>query len=151
VIISESALSSKTAWLKDKAVPILTVEGANSDELSMGDGGSSSGGNSKYIIITENHPITAGFATGVPIEVTTSTKNLGHMTGWSDGSGLLKLAHYDSSGEQKAKILIVDANGELVDGSFAAEKRVFFGVQYFDKLTQDGVTLFDNALNWVTS
>jgi hypothetical protein len=73
------------------------------------------------------------------------------MTGWSDGSGLLKLAHYDSSGAQKAKILIVDAGGELVDSSFAAEKRVFFGAQYFDKLTQDGKTLFNNALVWATS
>ena len=151
VIISESVKSSKTEWLKNQAVPILTVEGANSDELAMGDGGSSSGGNSKNIIITESHPITAGFTTGVPIQVTTSTKHLGHMTGWSDGSGIVKLAHYDTSGsEEMAKILIVDKDGELVDGSFAAEKRVFFGAQYFANLTADGITLFDNSLDWLT-
>ena len=84
------------------------------------------------------------------VALVTSTNNLGHMTGWSDGSGMVKLAHYDTNGSvEKAKILIVDAGGELVDGSFAVEKRVFFGAQYFGNLTDDGKTMFNQALNWL--
>jgi len=152
VIISESVKSSKTDWLKHVVVPIVTVEGANADELSMGNGGSSKGGKSKYIIIDnpDSHPITAGFAAGVPIQVTTSANHLGHMTGY-DGYGLQELAHYDTNGAEKAKILVADAGALLVDGSSAADKRVFFGAKYFDKLTQDGKTLFNNALVWATS
>jgi len=152
VIISESAKSSKIDWLHNEAIPILTVDGENAEELEMGDGGSSKGGNSKFIIITQAHPITAGFALGVPIQVSTSTNNLGHMTEWDeDGSQVKLLANYDTSGEQKAKILAVDKLGLLVDGTQAPEKRVFFGAQYFANLTSDGVLLFDQALSWVTA
>ena len=152
VVISESVHSSKTAWLHDEAVPILTVEGANADELAMGDGGSSKGGNNKYIIIAKDHPITAGFTVGQQVQVTTSTNNLGHMTGWDEnGSGVELLANYDINGDTKAKILAVDKFGFLVDGTQAPEKRVFFGAQYFANLTPAGETLFDQAFAWVTT
>ncbi len=154
IVISESVLSSKTAWLKDVNKPILTVEGANSDELAMGDGGSSSAGKSKYVIIDdpESHPITAGLGipAGVPIQVTTSTSHLGHMTGY-EGTGVQELAHYDSSGTEKAKILVVNAGATLFDGTPAENKRVFFGAQYFDKLNDLGVALFDQALYWAAN
>jgi len=152
VIISESAKSSKIDWLHNEAIPILTVDGENAEELEMGDGGSSKGGNSKFIIITQAHPITAGFALGVPIQVSTSTNNLGHMTEWDeDGSQVKLLANYDTNGEQKAKILAVDKLGLLVDGTQAPEKRVFFGAQYFANLTSEGVQLFDQAFAWATA
>ena len=150
VIISESVKSSKTGGLKDAIVPILTVEGANSDELAMADGGSSKSGKSKYIIIDDPsaHYITQGFAAGVPIQVTTSVNNLGHMKGY-EGYGLEELAHYDTTGSTKAKILVADAGAALVDGtSTAADKRVFFGAQYFANLNDNGITLFDRALEW---
>jgi len=38
----------------------------------------------------------------------------------------------------------------LVDGSNAAEKRVFFGAQYFNNLNANGITLFNNALEWLS-
>jgi len=118
----------------------------------MGDGGSSKGGNDKYIIITQAHPITAGFALGVPIQVTTSTSHLGHMTGWDEnGSGVELLANYDTDGATKAKILAVDKLGLLVDGTQAPEKRVFFGAQYFANLTSEGVILFDQAFDWAAA
>jgi hypothetical protein len=150
LIISESVKSSKTGELKDAAVPILTLEGANSDELAMADGGSSKGGKSKSIIIDDPsaHYITQGFAAGVPIPVTTSVNNLGHMKGY-EGYGLEELARYDTSGSPKAKILVADAGAALVDGtSTAADKRVFFGAQYFANLNDNGITLFDRALEW---
>jgi len=148
IVISESVLSSNTDWLKDAQVPILTVEGSNSDELEMGDGGSSSGGGSKFISIAQPHPITVGFS-GI-VEVTTSSNNLGHMTGWNAGSGIKALAYYEDSGDIKAKILAVEKDGMLVDGSEAADKRVFFGAQYFGHLNGNGIQLFNQALDWLS-
>jgi len=152
VVISESVYSSRTAWLKDEIVPILSVEGAVYDELYMADGGSSSAGKSKYIIIDdpESHPITAGLGitAGVPIQVTTSTKHLGHMTSYAAGGQ--ELAHYDTNGSEKAKILVFDVGAQLIEGS-AADKRVFFGAKYFDNLNDIGVALFDQALYWAAN
>ena len=106
--------------------------------------------NSKYIIINNPaaHPITQGFAAGVPIQVTTSSSNLGYISGYS--KGVKELGHYDTSGTVKAKILAVDAGALLIDGSSAAEKRVFFGAQYFGNLNSNGIKLFDNALKWLS-
>jgi len=149
IVISASAELEETAWLKDALAPILTIQGEDSDELAMGDGGSSKGGKSKYIIIDNPsaHYITQGFAAGVPIQVSTSVDNLGHMTGY-DGYGIQELAHYDTNGAVKAKILVADSGALLVDGSSAADKRVFFGAQHFDNLNANGITLFDRALEW---
>ena len=76
---------------------------------------------------------------------------MGYIAGWDAGSSqVLKLAHYSGNGAQKAKILVAGEGDILVDGSTAAGKRVFFGVQYFDNLTDDGKKLFNNALEWAS-
>ena len=146
VVISESVGSSNAAWLKNQAVPIFTVEGANNDELEMGSGGSSSGGADTQINITDNsHYITSVFPLGVRT-VTTVATNLGYMSGWANG--VTKLAHYNSN-STLAKLLYVDAGGVLQGGvNTAAERRVFFAAQYFANLTADGVTLFNRSLDW---
>ena len=56
-----------------------------------------------------------------------------------------------SSGTEKAKILVVNAGATLFDGTPAENKRVFFGAQYFDKLNDLGVALFDQALYWAAN
>ena len=152
VVISESSTSAKTAWLKNKQVGILTLDGANWDELDLGNRGSSEGGGSKKIVITDNtHYITSGFKLGSVVTVTTPSSHLGYIAGWDAGSSqVLKLAHHTGNGAQKAKILVAGEGDILVDGSTAAGKRVFFGVQYFDNLTDDGKKLFNNALEWAS-
>jgi len=145
VVISESVLSSNIAWLKDQAVSIFTVAGTNWDELEMGSGGSSSGGGDTDIKPDNSHYITGVFSNAVRT-VTTVATNLGDMSGWANG--VRKLAHYKSN-STLAKLLYVEAGGVLQGGvNTAAERRVFFGVQYFANLTADGITLFNRSLNW---
>ena len=147
VVISESVGSSNNAWLKAQAVGILTVEGSNWDELEMGSAGGASGGADTQINITDNtHYITSVFTTGVRA-VTTVTTNLGSMSGWANGVG--KLAHYNSN-STLAKLLYVDIGGVLQGGiNTAADRRAFWGAQYFANLTADGITIFNRALDWV--
>ena len=147
VVISESVLSFKTAWLKNEAVGLLTLEGANWDELELGSAGSSAGGGDTDIDITDNtHYITAVFPTGVRT-VTTATTNLGEMRGWANGVN--KLGHYAAS-PTMAKLLEVEKGGILQGGvNTAAERRVFLGAQFFGNLNADGKTLFNRSLDWV--
>jgi len=153
IVISESVKSERTKWLKTVNTPILTVEGANFDELEMADGGSSSAGKSKFVKFNdpESHPISAGLGIvpGEPVQVTTKTTNLGHMTSYADGAQ--EIAHYQTTGKIKAKILVVDFGAELADGSSAPAKRALFGAQYFDNLTEFGVILFDRTLEWAAN
>ncbi|MCH7933624.1 MAG: hypothetical protein IIC36_06470, partial [Gemmatimonadetes bacterium] len=147
VVISESVGSSSTAWLKTEVVGILTLEGSNWDEFEMGSAGTSDLGADTQINITDNtHYITSVFPTGV-LTVTTVTTNLGSMSGWANGVG--KLAHYNSN-SALAKLLYVDIGGVLQGGvNTAADRRAFWGAQYFANLTADGITIFNRALDWV--
>ena len=146
VAISESAGSSNNAWLKAQAVGIFFVEGSNWDELEIGTGGDATGGGDTQINITDNsHYITSVFPTGVRT-VTTVATNLGQISGWANG--VTKLAHYNSS-PTLAKLAYVDNGGVLNGGvNIAAERRAFFGAQYFANLTADGITLFNRAFDW---
>jgi hypothetical protein len=151
VVISESTLSSNTAWLKNIAVPILTVEGQNWDEFDMGTGGDSNLGGSLDIDITDNtHYITSVFPLGVLTinNAGTNTSNdLGYMAGWANGVN--KLANYTSNASW-ARLTYVDKGGALVTSGTAAERRVFFGARYFGQLNSDGVKIFDRSLQWVS-
>ena len=145
VVISESVLSSDAEWLGDTSTAILTLEGANYDELNMGFRGKSGEGGEENINITSNHPIitNAGFAAGQTITVTYDNDHLGFMK--SDASyGTESLAKYDGT-LNDSKILIADA--VPLDGT---GKRVFFGAQFFANLNADGIKLFDSALQWVS-
>ena len=146
VAISESAGSSNNAWLKAEAVGIFFVEGSNWDELEFGSAGDASSGGDTQIDITDNsHYITAVFPIGVRT-VTTVATNLGQISGWANG--VTKLAHYNTS-PTLAKLAYVDNGGVLNGGvNTAAERRAFFGAQYFANLTADGITLFNRAFNW---
>jgi len=153
IVVSESVKSEHTKWLKTVTKPILTVEGANFDELELAVGGSSSGGKSKYIVVNapESHQITAGLGIvpGVPVQVTTKVNHLGHMTNYA--AGVQEIAHYESTGGSvKGKILVINTGDVLVEGT-APAKRAFYGAQYFDNLNELGVTLFDRTLEWVVS
>jgi len=151
VVISESTLSGNTAWLKNIAVPILTVEGQNWDEFDMGTGGDSNLGGSLDIDITDNtHYITSVFPLGVLTinNAGTNTSNdLGYMAGWANG--VKKLANYTSNSSW-ARLTYVDKGGALVTSGTAAERRVFFGARYFAQLNSDGVKIFDRSLQWVS-
>jgi len=146
VVISESVHSENTEWLKFKGVGILTLEGNTDDDLGLADEGSSKGGKSTNMVIVDNtHPITQGFSGTVTVSI--NSKHLGDMEGWANDVTLL--GHYEGSPE-KAKLLVIDANQILTDGTTSPDKRVFYGVQFFKNLTVDGKTLFDNALTWVS-
>jgi hypothetical protein len=143
IVISESVSSGKMQWLRNVSTPILTVEGANHDELFGGDGGKSDEGDEEQIKITSNHPIitNAGFHQGQTITVTTDDENLGFMK--NNMAGVDELAHYDGESDMH-KILAADAG--VIHGD--AGKRVFFGAQYFNDLNTNGVALFDSAVDW---
>jgi hypothetical protein len=151
VVISESTLSVNSGWLKNIAVPILTVEGQNWDEYDMGTGGDSNLGGSLDIDITDNtHYITSVFPLGVLTinNAGTDTNNdLGYMAGWANG--VKKLANYTSN-TSWARLTYVDKGGALVTSGTAAERRVFFGARYFGQLNSDGVKIFDRSLQWVS-
>ena len=147
VVISESVSSKNTKWLQNKAVGILTLEGATNDDLGLAaKGKSKAGGSTEMVIVDNTHPITSSFSLG-SLTVTTSDEHLGMMKGWSNDVTLL--GHYDGSPE-KAKLLVIDVGKIQSNGNLAADKRVFYGVQFFNNLTVDGKTIFDNALAWVS-
>ena len=151
IVISESVLSANTAWLKPYAVPILTVEGQNWDELSMGTSGDSNlGGSLDIDIVNNTHFITSVYPLGtltINTAGTNTSNDLGYMAGWANG--VTDLATYTSNSSW-ARLLVVDKGGALVTSGTAAERRVFFGARYFGELTSDGIRIFDRALAWVS-
>jgi uncharacterized repeat protein (TIGR01451 family) len=144
IVISESVSSGKTQWLRNVSTPILTVEGANHDELFGDDGGKSDDGDEENIKIVSNHTIitNAGFHQGQNITVATDEDHLGYMK--NNMAGVDELAHYD---DESDKFMILAADAGVIHGD--AGKRVFFGAQYFNILNANGVVLFNSALDWV--
>jgi len=146
IVASESIGSSNTNWMKEKGAPIITVEGAQFDELDLGTGGGSLSATDNTIDITDNtHYITATYPTGV-ITVTTDNSGLGEMNGWAND--VQKLAHYvnDVTG---AKLLAIENGGTLANASAtAAERRAFFGQQDTIDFNSNGDDIFIRALNW---
>ena len=122
------------------------MEGANHDELFGDDGGKSGEGGETHIKITSTHTIitNAGFTSGQTIQVTNNNEHLGFMN--NNLAGVDELAHYDGKSNEH-KLLAADAG--VISGS--AGKRVFYGVQFFDNLTANGVALFDSALEWAAA
>jgi len=120
----------------------------------MGYKGKSGAGGETSINITSDHFIilNAESKLGIPLQgltipVTNNSKHLGFMK--SDASyGTESLANYDGK-PNKSKILIADA-GALVNEPTAG-KRVFFGAQFFGNLNDNGVALFDSAVEWVAA
>jgi len=151
IVISESVLSANTAWLKPYAVPILTVEGQNWDELSMGTSGDSNLGGSLDINIVDNsHFITSVYPLGAVTINTAGTNtgnDLGYMSGWANG--VKSLANYTFNSNW-SRLEYVEKGDLLVTSGTAAERRVFYGARYFGELTSDGVRIFDRSLAWVS-
>jgi len=100
------------------------------------------------IKITEDHPITAGFAIDQEVTITTGQSEIW----WSadqQAPGSLSLAH-ELEDETRLFLTIVDAGGELNDGSMAEARRVMLGLtdNTFSTLTEDGLTLFGQSIDW---
>ena len=152
VVVSESVSSSNLEWLRDSPADLLTLEGANHDELFGDDGGkSAAGGETSIEITSQPHAIitNAESKLGIPlqgqtIEVTNNDEHLGFMK--NNDPDVKELANYEGK-PNKAKILAADAG--VTDTN--AGKRVFFGAQYFDNLNAAGVALFDSAVEWAAA
>ena len=162
VVISDSADSIKTNWLKDEAVGILTLDALpnpNANRFCLASIGDDNRPVTPWMTVTNNtHYITKIFnGTRIPpfdVDVGGGTEAGGNMRGW-EGYGVLSLGHYQGLPPQ-SKLLVVEKRGTLVSfgtggcqfAGTAADRRVFFGARLFGNLTNDGKEVFDHAFNW---
>ena len=149
IVISASITSSNVAWIGNTtATGVITMEGFNYDEFGLGTGGSDTTANDDTVNITNVlHTITSGFSVG-QINATYHTTNQGHMLGW--GNDVKALAVYASS-PARAKILAVDKGEILAGGNTAGGRRAAFLQTNGSDLNQNGIILWQNALDWAAS
>lgn len=100
------------------------------------------------ITITDNHLITAGFAIGQDVTITTGQAEVWWSTG-QQAPGSLSLAH-EMGDPSRLFLTIVDEGGELNDGSLAPARRMMLGMtdSTFNAFTDDGRQLFGQAVDW---
>jgi hypothetical protein len=101
-------------------------------------------------IVDGAHPITAGFSAGQVVEIFNGTAAV--RVWWSVSpvaSGAQSLAE-DVDDSSHGFLTIVDEGGMLMSGSAAAGRRVMFGIgdTTFSSMTEDGKTLFGQAVDW---
>lgn len=147
IVISESVTSGNTGWLKNRIVPILTIEGCNNDEYELASTGvSDTTADTDVDIVDDTHYIAAGLSGTVTAY--TVAANIGYMSGWAND--VKPIARFNAAPTQ-ATVLYVEKGGLLRGGvNTAAERRVFVAAQYFNNLGANGVSLFNAALEWAT-
>ena len=154
VLILSSTFGSGTARNKfqDSVIPILNWEEA----LARDAGGEFAMSSDRLkdisdhsIVIKEDHPITAGF----PVDSTVVMTDGSAEFWWSAGDlapGSLSLA-CDDDDENNFFLQIIEQGDELLDGSPAPGRRLMLGFTdaTFNFLTEDGLTLFGQAVDWL--
>lgn len=167
VVISDSADSAETAWLKNKVVGILTVDAHNNEEFCLASTSEDNRPPLNVITITDipphtwPHYITQEFGPLIPnpkdVQVGgTQSDSGGYMAGW--GNSVKSLAYYQGS-PASSTLLVVAQGGTLVSfgitgacrpgfAGSAAARRVFFGARLFGNLNAAGREMFDRAFAW---
>ena len=137
----------------DSATPILNWEEAVADngagEFMITAGRPKDNVATDHVItITDNHLITAGFAIGQDVTITTGQAEVWWSTG-QQAPGSLSLAH-EMGDPSRLFLTIVDEGGELNDGSLAPARRMMLGMtdSLFNAFTDDGRQLFGQAVDW---
>ena len=153
VISSTLGSGSVRGKFQNSTVGVLNLEEAIADN-----GGGEfmiTGGRTKdnvatdhVITITEDHLITAGFAIGQDVTITTGQAEVWWSTG-QQAPGSLSLAH-EMGDPSRLFLTIVDEGGELNDGSLAPGRRMMLGMtdSTFNAFTEDGQQLFGQAVDW---
>lgn len=133
-------------WLANQAVPILTVDAQNYNEFQLGTSQSRNGGGATGTIFAA-HFITEIFPIGPPPITLDTGGQRGRIQGFTND--VTMLVHYGTN-TARAKILVVEAGGLLVDGvTNAPAKRAFFGAREFGFLNNDGISLFNRTIAWL--
>ena len=154
VLILSSTFGSGSARGKfqDSVIPILNWEEA----LLRDTGGEFSMASDRpkdtsehSIIIKEEHPITAGFDVDSTVVLTEDAAEFWWATG-DLAPGSVALA-CDDDDDFNSFLQIIEPGDELLSGDPAPGKRVMLGFtdNTFNFLTDDGLTLFGQAIDWL--
>lgn len=157
VVISDSADSCRTWWLKNEDVGILTLDGKTNDELCLARVGKDNRPPLEVVTITPpTHYVTQDFGFGNLTVGKGEDVSGGYMEQW--GNNVESLAYYQGS-PASSTLLVVDKGGTLVSftggqtsvcqsAGVAEGRRVFFGARLFGDLIANGVRVFDRAFEW---
>lgn len=101
------------------------------------------------ISIVEEHQITAGFAIGQEVTISTGQTEVWWSTG-QQAPGSLSLAT-ELEDSNRLFMTIVETDGELNDGTLARARRVMMGMtdSTFNLFTDDGKLLFGQSVDWI--
>ena len=137
----------------DSAIPVVNWEEAIADngagEYMITAGRPKDNVATDHVItILEDHPITAGFAVGTDVTISTGQTEVW----WSNGQqapGSLSLAH-EMGDPSRLFLTIVEKDGELNNGNLAEERRVMLGMtdNTFNSFTDDMKTIFGQSIDW---
>ena len=144
--------------LHDSPVPIVNMEeavaGDRGGEFAVTQGRTKETEVDHQVLITTNHPITAGFTVGQTVQVMGGTL-AGQELWWSTGMqapGASSLAEDDDT-SANLFVTIVDSGGTLLTGAPAPCRRVMFGMtdRSFSSFTPEGQRLFGQAVDWAAA
>ncbi len=138
-------------------IPILMLEQAVADSMQYGVDGTNTGNLREWVVTDNTHPITDGFSLG-NIQVQDWEKpelpgtGLAYITEpIAEGAQVLATTPDD---EAQITALAIDAGATLLDGSSAANRRVFLGYADWNfglnVMTDESWQLVDSAIQWLT-
>ena len=156
VIISSTVSSgSVRGKFHDSVVPVLNWESVITDNDQPGEFGVTTRLNESEsnhsIRITGAHAITEGFLVGEVVQLVTGAESVF----WSvapEAVAVVHLAEDDDTPSNKF-LSVVEKGGALMGGGSAPARRVMFGLKgtTFGSLTEDGRTLFGQAIDWAAA
>lgn len=156
VIISSTVSSgSIRGKFHDSAVPVLNWESVITDNDRAGEFGVTTRLNESEsnhrIRITGAHPITAGFTVGEVVLLVSGAESVF----WSvapESEDVIHLAEDDDTSSNKF-LSVVEEGAALMGGGSAPARRVMFGLKgtTFRSLTEEGRTLFGQAIDWAAA
>lgn len=148
VYISESINSGNLGTkLRDNPIGVVSEEGYLADDFKFSNRNEYGSNFSDGLVLNNIHPVTSGLSLGA-IEVLTQS----HRGREYRGSLAVESETLMTSTSGRPILVVGEAGIALRDGYTAAGRRVFlpWGDQNFrfEWLTEDGLTLLENALNW---
>lgn len=149
IIISQSVVSSLSAWICNDNVGILVYENGNIDECQLATTTGTAITETDIYITNTTHYITETYGEGT-LTVSSSSSWI-YNTHYAND--VLNLAYQNAQPSTRGIILVLENATTGADGNPAPNRRVWWGIGCntgSDVFNSDGWVLFDKAIEWIT-
>ncbi len=144
LVISSTIMSGDGAKYRDVTIPVLHWEQALQDEFEMSHSNGTAGAQMSVSIVDPEHAMAAGLSGTVDVY------NVADGFSYGIPTGVVEVVATVPGDPERAVLYGYESGAEMENGLIAPARRafIFLDDNSYDKLTPEGLSLFDAAVDW---